>query len=44
MLIDMKAYHVNPKVVDQLIIALKVNFGGILISRGNKHYFMGMNI
>ena len=41
---DKKASPVNPKVVDELISYLKVNFGVILITRGNKHYFTGMNI
>ena len=41
---DNKALHVNPKAIGELISDLKVYFEDLLITRGNKHYFMGMNI
>ena len=39
-----KAYHVNPRLIDNIILGLKVHFGGILITREKKHPFLGMNI
>ena len=39
-----KASHVNPKAIDELIRYLKVHFGIIVITRGKKHSFLGMNI
>ena len=39
-----KASHVNQKAIDELIRYLKVHFGFIVITRGKKHSFLGMNI
>ena len=39
-----KAFHVNLKFIDELIIDLKVHFGCLVITRGEKHSFLGMNI
>ena len=41
---DNKAYHVKPKIIDELISDLKLNFGDLVITRGKKHSFLGMNI
>ena len=41
---DKKALHMNPKVTSELIRDLKVYLGDLLITRGNKKYFLDMNI
>ena len=41
---DNKALHVNPKAIVKILSDLKVYFRDILITRGNKHSFLGMEI
>ena len=41
---DNKAYHVKPKIIDKLISDLKLHFRDLVITRGKKHSFLGMNI
>ena len=41
---DNKVSHKDPKVVDEVIELMKVYFGDLTVSRGNKHRFLGMNI
>ena len=41
---DNKISHENPKVVDSIIKILKNRFGKVMVTRGNKHKFLGMDI
>ena len=41
---DNKASHVDSRVIDELLGAIKKHFGEIKITRGKKHTFLGMNI
>ena len=41
---DIKINHVNPAVVDSMIKELTRHFGGLSITRGKEHTFLGMNI
>ena len=41
---DNKVSHKDPKVVTKVIELMKVHFGDLTVTRGNKHRFLGMNI
>ena len=41
---DNKVSHKDPKVVTKVIELMKVHFGNLTVTRGNKHRFLGMNI
>ena len=41
---DNKLYHVNPSVVTEILEVIKKHFGELVISRGDEHYFLGIQI
>ena len=41
---DNRTLYVNPMLIEKIIRNLKVNFVGIVITKGRKHFFMCINI